>query len=423
MSRCLVRTTTAKRRPGGRPITASTWGLRGPGSSRWKSRTGSLAFRTGPSMPLSRARRSARRPWETEARAAPRPGSLDSARATIMYWSRSTRLTPEALEHYSTRLVACSGGRGYELLAHIDGMALTEIQDGKRVPVRKLHSGYTDRLTVTPPIRGGPERILAEPQQPCEPWFFVLLDESENYELPNPPDCWRNGNPGVQGNEAGRRRIRKFPAGQCTSDRSGVAGRQTHGPLAERDAPRALARHGCILRKIRSGALERLRVRQQRWVGRSPWLRCPIGAHMRRVNPRGQPVAGQGKARRQQQQSSSDPAGHAYGPAYEFRPSLWRRRRASHCGIFRQLLHENQYEFVLRQSCDDSAFFGKTRLAPKSKDPLIGANDPGDSVFDIPQTSGPPLRTTGFSSFVTTRAAAYCFLPSVAALQRIATLR
>ena len=64
----------------------------------------------------------------------------------------------------------------------------TEIQDGKHVPVRKVHFGYTDGLTVRPPIRGGPERALAEPQPPCERWLFVLLDESENYQLPNPPD-------------------------------------------------------------------------------------------------------------------------------------------------------------------------------------------------------------------------------------------
>ena len=84
MSRCLARKTTAKRLPGERPTTASTSASRGPGWSRWKSRIASPAFRTAPSMPSSRARRSARRPWETEARAARRPGSVDSARATIM---------------------------------------------------------------------------------------------------------------------------------------------------------------------------------------------------------------------------------------------------------------------------------------------------------------------------------------------------
>ena len=103
-------------------------------------------------------------------------------------------LNPEAMEQYSTRLIALfAEGEAYELLAQIDGMALTEIQDGKPVPVPKMHFGYTDGITVTPSMRGGPERALADRQQPCEPWLFVLLDESENYHLPNPPDFWRTG--------------------------------------------------------------------------------------------------------------------------------------------------------------------------------------------------------------------------------------
>jgi hypothetical protein len=41
----------------------------------------------------------------------------------------------------------------------------------------------------------------------------------------------------------------------------------------------------------------------------------------------------------------------------------------------------------------------------------------------IPQARGaPPIKVTGFSSFVTTRAAAYCFLPSISALKFISKL-
>jgi hypothetical protein len=62
------------------------------------------------------------------------------------------------------------------------------------------------------------------------------------------------------------------------------------------------------------------------------------------------------------------------------------------------------------------------RLNPKSKDVVIGHNDPADSIFDVRQTSGAPLKITGFSHFVTTQAVAYCFLPSVTALKFIANL-
>jgi hypothetical protein len=54
---------------------------------------------------------------------------------------------------------------------------------------------------------------------------------------------------------------------------------------------------------------------------------------------------------------------------------------------------------------------------------LIGTQDPTESIFVIPQANGrPPLRTTGFSSFTTTKAAAYCFLPSITAVNFISKL-
>ena len=72
---------------------------------------------------------------------------------------------------------------------------------------------------------------------------------------------------------------------------------------------------------------------------------------------------------------------------------------------------------------NDSEFAGSVRLPPKSKDPMIGTQDPSESIFVIPQSSGqPPIKLTGFSRFITTRAAAYCFLPSVTAIKFIANL-
>jgi hypothetical protein len=54
---------------------------------------------------------------------------------------------------------------------------------------------------------------------------------------------------------------------------------------------------------------------------------------------------------------------------------------------------------------------------------MIGTQDPAESIFVIPQANGaPPIKVNGFSSFVTTKAAAYCFLPSVTALKFMAGL-
>jgi hypothetical protein len=92
--------------------------------------------------------------------------------------------------------------------------------------------------------------------------------------------------------------------------------------------------------------------------------------------------------------------------------------------FFASQRRKDQYEFVLSQWVNDSEFAGAVRLDPKAKDPLIGTQNPAENVFAIPQASGsPPIKITGFSSFTTTRAAAYCFLPSITATRFIAGLR
>jgi hypothetical protein len=71
-------------------------------------------------------------------------------------------------------------------------MALMEMQDGNSVPTMKVHFGYTDGISQTT-LHGGPERYPPDHQKPCEPWLFVLLDEAENYFVPEPRALGRNG--------------------------------------------------------------------------------------------------------------------------------------------------------------------------------------------------------------------------------------
>ena len=49
---------------------------------------------------------------------------------------------------------------------------------------------------------------------------------------------------------------------------------------------------------------------------------------------------------------------------------------------------ENQYEFVLRRWVNDAEFAGAFRLDPRSRDPLVGTQDPAESIFVIPQADG-----------------------------------
>ena len=146
-----------------------------------------------------------------------------------------------------------------------------------------------------------------------------------------------------------------------------------------------------------------------------------VGAHIRRVNPRGQPVKGQGRPGGTNNTHRLIRRGLPYGPVYvPGQPDDGIERGL--LGYFICSNIENQYEFVLKEWVEDAAFVGRIRLNPNSKDPIIGVNDPAQSMFEIPQAERPPLRITGFPAFVTTRAVAYCFLPSVTALRFIAGL-
>ncbi|MGB0125005.1 MAG: hypothetical protein WA419_03555 [Silvibacterium sp.] len=110
-----------------------------------------------------------------------------------------------------------------------------------------------------------------------------------------------------------------------------------------------------------------------------------------------------------------------YGPIYDpTKPYDGVERGLLGCFINTSI--ENQFEFVLRHWVNDAEFAGAVRLNPKSKDPMVGTQDPAESIFVIPQENGTPIEITGFSSFLKTKAAAYCFLPSITAVKFISGL-
>ena len=332
-------------------------------------------------------------------------------------------LSPEAMQSYTERLSALfAEGSAFKEIWRQDGMAWIEMIDGKPAPCAKVPFGYTDGISMTT-IRGGPEKYPADHQQACEPWLFVLQEESENYIVPEPKEL------GLNGSFAVFKMIETDVVGfenflQSNKDKidpellaAKMCGRWRNGvPLAlspDTDSP--------------PDGLTPEQMNDYEYVnadgsGDPKGLRCPVGAHMRRINPRGQPVTGQGQPGGSNNTHRLIRRGLPYGPTYD--PKL------PYDGIKRGLLGyfinsniENQYEFVLRHWVNDSEFAGAVRLSPKSKDPMIGTQNPEESIFVIPQGNGaPPIKITGLLSFVTTKAAAYCFLPSVTALKFIAKL-
>ncbi|MGB7752943.1 MAG: hypothetical protein WCF88_15425 [Candidatus Acidiferrales bacterium] len=332
-------------------------------------------------------------------------------------------ISPDAMTSYTERLSALfAAGDAFKEIWRQDGMAWIEMIDGKPTPCAKVPFGYTDGLSMTT-IRGGPEKYPADHQQACEPWLFVLQDEAENYLVPEPKELGLNGSFAVfkmietdvvafeNFLQSNKDKIdpELLAAKMCGRWRNGV-------PLAlspDTDSP--------------AGGLTLEQMNNYEYVnadgsGDPKGLRCPVGAHMRRINPRGQPVTGQGQPGGSNNTHRLIRRGLPYGPTYD--PKL------PYDGIKRGLLGyfinsniENQYEFVLRHWVNDSEFAGAVRLNPKAKDPMIGTQNPEESIFVIPQANGaPPIKITGLLTFVTTKAAAYCFLPSVTALKFIAKL-
>jgi len=332
-------------------------------------------------------------------------------------------LSPEAMTTYSDRLSALfAEGNAFREIWRTEGMAWTETVDGKPTFCAKVPFGYTDGISMTT-IRGGPERYTPDHQQPCEPWLFVLRDEAENYFVPQPREL------GLNGSFAVFKMIMTDVVGfenylQSNKDKidpellaAKICGRWRNGvPLAlspDTDSP--------------PGGMTAEQMNDYEYVnadgsGDPKGLRCPVGAHMRRVNPRGQPVTGQGEPGGSNNTHRLIRRGMPYGPTYDPTQPYDGIERGL-LGYFINSSIENQYEFVLGHWVNDSEFAGAVRLNPKSKDPMIGTQDASESIFVIPQANGvPSIKITGFSSFVATKAAAYCFLPSVTAIQFISKL-
>jgi deferrochelatase/peroxidase EfeB len=332
-------------------------------------------------------------------------------------------LSPDAMQSYSDLLSALfAEGNAFREIWRIDGMAWVEMKDGKPEFTSKVPFGYTDGISTTT-IQGGPERYTPDHQQPCESWLFVLREEAENYFVPEPKEL------GLNGSFAVFKMIETDVVGfenflQSNTDKidpellaAKLYGRWRNGvPLAlspDTDSP--------------TSGISFEQMNDYEYVnadgsGDPKGLRCPVGAHMRRINPRGQPITGQGQPGGSNNTHRLIRRGMPYGPNFD--PKLpYDGIKRGLLGYFINSSIENQYEFVLGHWVNDSEFAGVVRLNPKSKDPMIGTQDPAESIFVIPQANGaPPIKITGFHTFVTTKAAAYCFLPSIAALKFIANL-
>jgi deferrochelatase/peroxidase EfeB len=140
--------------------------------------------------------------------------------------------------------------------------------------------------------------------------------------------------------------------------------------------------------------------------------RCPYGAHIRRCNPRGgqivQRVANNGRrlVRR----------GVPYGPAYD--PAKRDRDKPEpERGLLGNFIGASLGAQFEAMSCDWLNLSLQDPRITGSNDPIVGANDPKTSWFDLPLKSGRTIRLRGLPRFVSTRGGAYTFLPSLSAIR------
>jgi deferrochelatase/peroxidase EfeB len=145
---------------------------------------------------------------------------------------------------------------------------------------------------------------------------------------------------------------------------------------------------------------------------------CPYGAHIRRCNPRGSQIVQRvaNHSRRLVRR------GMPYGPAYVYDPAKPRDPNEEKRGLLGNFIGANlgaQFEAL---SCDWLNLGLQDPRVTGSNDPLLGANDPETSWFDLPLPSGAPIRLRGLPRFVTTRGGAYTFLPSVSAIKYLGSL-
>jgi deferrochelatase/peroxidase EfeB len=155
-------------------------------------------------------------------------------------------------------------------------------------------------------------------------------------------------------------------------------------------------------------------------------LRCPIGSHIRRNNPRAAGVVGGGSSVNHRIVRRAMP----YGPNDSEKADAPRGL----IGHFINASIANQFEFLMSQWNQTSQFVkaakgtncsGNAVLNISGEDLFLGINDAASSSFTLSTCVGGAVKNTaitGFERLITTRGGVYLFLPSITGLRYLATL-
>jgi deferrochelatase/peroxidase EfeB len=141
-------------------------------------------------------------------------------------------------------------------------------------------------------------------------------------------------------------------------------------------------------------------------------LRCPVGSHARRCNPRGGKIVQRVANYTRRLVRRGVPYGSEFDPT---RPDGVERGLLANflCADLAAQFEAVQYDWI-NLGLQDPRLTG-------SNDPLVGANEEDASWFELATNRG-PVRFRGFPRFVRTRGGAYTFLPSISALRWIGSI-
>jgi deferrochelatase/peroxidase EfeB len=309
-----------------------------------------------------------------------------------------------------------------EQFANHRAFAEVSTQDGRALPGNVAHFGYRDGFGQ-PTIEGGPSSQLPDvlPKAPSGEFLFGYPSQFADftYPVPQPADqLGRNGSFVAY----------RVLAQNCHAFEQflGAASQQT-GLDPELIAAKLCGRwrNGVPLALSPNASDLTLSPEQYNSFDYAPTealpdayddrrgYRCPIGSHIRRMNPRHSNVAGASGLKRRIVRR-----GLPYGPPYDpANPDDGIERGL--LGLFIGVSLKDQFEFLMSDWANKGTFAPGLR---DTRDPILGDNSSPEATFLVPVEGEPTLALSGLSRFVTCRGGVYGFLPSVTAIRYLASL-
>ncbi len=336
--------------------------------------------------------------------------STQAVHALVSLYTRSA----DALENASRDLRAAFAAHSVTEVSRHDGTAL---------PHGGVHFGYRDGISQ-PNIDGAPGRRLADMQPEAGTGDFLLGRDYANTYGGN----YLGGLPNALGDNAtyGAFRILRqdVPGFEALLDRYAEEARMDREQVAAKLMGRW--RNGLPLtlspdtpepaRPIPFEHLDKFDYApgpdHPAYYDDAQGLRCPVGAHIRRLNPRGAMAMGKPHSRRLVRR------GVAYGPAWDpAQPDEVERGLLGYfiCGDL-----EMQYEFILRAWVNQDISMHGLR---GSREPILGLQPDTGGRFTIRTTDArDPIVLSGLPTLTDTRGSVYCMLPGVGGLRHLAEM-